>query len=333
MPIAVIVMPDSRIRCARVTNSEPIVLPTVGLPSVRSRIRFTVPGSLEARRAWLKADDSPSYIAVRPLTEMAFTAAATSREFPTCVMGSWTVTVSENDTMEIWSVGRSCRMRASAAAFACSIFSPSIDPLESIAREMLRTRPAITAADGVKSTATYTDVPEFGYIRVRCGGLDPVRGRNRRTRPKHLPRDRFERVDGRREDRTGESGGARPHPTAPTDRPDFNRVILGHRHGPAAHDAGRKLPRGRRGRESHLGQRPDRDVRRTVVRLQPGAAGLSGTRDRESSPAPDRRQSHRRQDDRLGVRDPRTADSRIWHHDHRDRNWNRLQRAIAGEDC
>src|SRR5438128_2953342 len=167
MPIAVIVMPDSRIRCARLTNSEPIVLPTVGLPSVRSRIRFTVPGSLEAWRAWLKAESSPSYIAVRPLTEMAFTAAATSREFPTCVMGSWTVTVSENDTIAIWSVGRSCLMRASAAAFACSIFSPSIEPLESIAREMLRTRPAMTAADGVRSTAMYTEVPAFGFRFAR----------------------------------------------------------------------------------------------------------------------------------------------------------------------
>src|SRR5256886_17143692 len=167
MPIAVIVMPDSRIRCARVTNSDPIVLPTVGLPSVRSRTRFTVPGSLEAWRAWLKADDRPSYIAVRPLTEMAFTAAATSRPSPTCVMGSWTVTASENDTIEIWSVGRSCLMRASAAAFAWSIFSPSIEPLESIAREMLRTRPAMTAADGVRSTAMYTDVPEFGFRFAR----------------------------------------------------------------------------------------------------------------------------------------------------------------------
>src|SRR5438093_11302617 len=35
------------------------------------------------------------------------------------------------------------------------------------AREMLRTRPAITAADGVKSTATYTDVPEFGFRAAR----------------------------------------------------------------------------------------------------------------------------------------------------------------------
>src|SRR3989449_3795407 len=98
---------------------------------------------------------------------MAFTAAATSREFPTCVMGSWTVTVSENDTIAIWSVGRSCLMRASAAAFACSIFSPSIEPLESIAREMLRTRPAMTAADGVRSTAMYTEVPAFGFRFAR----------------------------------------------------------------------------------------------------------------------------------------------------------------------
>src|SRR5881628_2676914 len=32
---------------------------------------------------------------------------------------------------------------------------------------MLRTRPAITAAEGVKSTATYTDVPKFGFRAAR----------------------------------------------------------------------------------------------------------------------------------------------------------------------
>src|SRR2546428_8108524 len=69
--------------------------------------------------------------------------------------------------MEIWSVGRSCLRRPSAAAFACSIFSPSIDPLESIAREMLRFRPATLAAEGVRSTATYTDVPKFGLRLAR----------------------------------------------------------------------------------------------------------------------------------------------------------------------
>src|SRR5881409_2887402 len=175
MPIAVIVMPDSRIRCARVTNSEPIVLPTVGLPSVRSRIRFTVPGSLEAWRAWLKAASSPSYIAVRPLTEIAFTAAATSREFPTRVMGSWTVTASENETIEIWSVGRSCLMRASAAVFACSIFSPSIDPLESIAREMLRTRPAITGGRG----QVHRNVHGCTRIRLQSGAIDGALHRQR----------------------------------------------------------------------------------------------------------------------------------------------------------
>src|SRR2546427_4112782 len=160
-------MPASRIPCARVTNSRPSVLPTVGLPSVRRRTRFTVPGSCLVARACWKAACRPSYIAVRPLTEIAFTAAATSREFPTADIGSWTVTVSENDTIEIWSVGRSCLRRASAAAFACSIFSPSIHPLESIASEMLRTRPAITAAEGVRSTATYTDVPKFGFRDAR----------------------------------------------------------------------------------------------------------------------------------------------------------------------
>src|SRR5947209_15236527 len=98
---------------------------------------------------------------------MAFTAAATSREFPTFAMGSWTVTVSEKDTMEIWSVGRNCLSRPRAAAFACSIFSPSIDPLESIAREMLRVRAATTAADGVRSTATYTEVPKLGLKLAR----------------------------------------------------------------------------------------------------------------------------------------------------------------------
>src|SRR2546425_6597630 len=32
---------------------------------------------------------------------------------------------------------------------------------------MLRTRPAITAAEGVRSTATYTDVPKFGFRDAR----------------------------------------------------------------------------------------------------------------------------------------------------------------------
>src|SRR2546428_12027848 len=32
---------------------------------------------------------------------------------------------------------------------------------------MLRTRPAITAAEGVRSTATYTDVPKFGFRAAR----------------------------------------------------------------------------------------------------------------------------------------------------------------------
>src|SRR5207245_10850190 len=32
---------------------------------------------------------------------------------------------------------------------------------------MLRTRPAITAAEGVRSTATYTDVPKFGFRASR----------------------------------------------------------------------------------------------------------------------------------------------------------------------
>src|SRR5256885_8325967 len=99
---------------------------------------------------------------------MAFTAAAISRELPTRDMGSWTVTVSENETIEIWSVGRSCLSRPSAAALAWSIFSPSMDPLESMAREMLRFLPAMAAADGLRSTATYTDVPEFGF---RCARL------------------------------------------------------------------------------------------------------------------------------------------------------------------
>ena len=167
MPIAVIVMPASRMFCARLTNSLPSVLPTVGLPSVRRMTRLTVPASREPRRACWNAASSPLYIAVRPLTEMAFTAAATSREFPTRDMGSWTATVSEKDTMEIWSVGRSCLRRPSAAAFACSIFSPSMDPLESIARAMLRFRAATLAGDGVRSTATYTDVPKFGFRDAR----------------------------------------------------------------------------------------------------------------------------------------------------------------------
>src|SRR5712692_11112157 len=179
MPMAVIVMPASRIPCARVTNSRPSVLPTVGLPSVRRRTRFTVPGSWEVARACWKAACRPSYIAVRPLTEIAFIAAATSREFPTRDIGSWTVTVSENDTIEIWSVARSCLRRASAAAFACSIFSPSIDPLESIAREMFRTRPAMLAADGVRSTATYTDVPKFGFREARLTVVFIARGDRR----------------------------------------------------------------------------------------------------------------------------------------------------------
>src|SRR5207245_6160946 len=110
---------------------------------------------------------------------MAFTAAATSREFPTCVMGSWTVTVSENDTIAIWSVGRSCLMIASAAAVACSSFWPSIEPLESIAREMLRTRPAMTAADGVRSTAMYTEVPAFGFRFARLTVVFIARGDRR----------------------------------------------------------------------------------------------------------------------------------------------------------
>src|SRR5439155_12306080 len=46
-------------------------------------------------------------------------------------------------------------------------FSRSIDPLESMAREMLRTRPATAAAEGVRSTATYTEVPEFGFRAAR----------------------------------------------------------------------------------------------------------------------------------------------------------------------
>ena len=167
MPIAVIVMPPSRIPCARVTKSLPSVRPTVGLPSVSRMTRWTAPGTLEASRACLKAASSPSYIAVRPPTERAFTAAATSREFPTRVMGSWIVTASENETMASWSSGRSCLIRPNAAAFACSIFSPSIDPLESMAREMLRTRPATAAAEGVRSTATYTEVPEFGFRAAR----------------------------------------------------------------------------------------------------------------------------------------------------------------------
>src|SRR2546422_106381 len=167
MPIAVIVMPASRMFCARLTNSLPSVLPTVGLPSVRRMTRLTVPASREPRRACWNAASSPLYIAVRPLTEIAFTAAATSREFPTRDMGSWTATVSEKDTMEIWSVGRSCLRRPSAAAFACSIFSPSMDPLESIARAMLRFRAATLAGDGVRSTATYTDVPKFVFRDAR----------------------------------------------------------------------------------------------------------------------------------------------------------------------
>src|SRR5437899_12047421 len=32
---------------------------------------------------------------------------------------------------------------------------------------MLRTRPAITAAEGVRSTVTYTDVPKFGFRAAR----------------------------------------------------------------------------------------------------------------------------------------------------------------------
>jgi hypothetical protein len=43
-----------------------------------------------------------------------------------------------------------------------------MDPLESMAREMLRFLPAMAAADGVRSTATYTDVPKFGF---RCARL------------------------------------------------------------------------------------------------------------------------------------------------------------------
>ena len=147
-------MPASRMFWARVTNSRPSVLPTVGLPSVRRRTRFTVPGSGVVWRACSKAASNPLYIEVRPFTEMAFTAAAISRELPTRDIGSWTVTVSENETIEIWSVGRSCLSRPSAAALAWSIFSPSMDPLESMASEMLRFLPAMAAADGVRSTAT-----------------------------------------------------------------------------------------------------------------------------------------------------------------------------------
>src|SRR5256714_5466405 len=161
-------MPASRMCWARVTNSRPSVLRTVGLLSVRRRTRSTVRGSGVIWRACLKAASNPLYIEVRPFTEMAFTAAAISRELPTRDMGSWTVTVTENETIEIWSVGRSCLSRPSAAALAWSIFSPSMDPLESMAREMLRFLPAMAAADGVRSTATYTDVPEFGF---RCARL------------------------------------------------------------------------------------------------------------------------------------------------------------------
>src|SRR5205814_8323970 len=95
------------------------------------------------------------------------TAAATSRTFLCRVMGNWTATMSENETMAGLSPGRSCLIRPSVAAFACSIFSPYIDPLASMAREMLRTRPATAAAEGVRSTATYTEVPEFGFRAAR----------------------------------------------------------------------------------------------------------------------------------------------------------------------
>src|SRR2546422_11429473 len=62
---------------------------------------------------------------------------------------------------------------------------------------------------------------EFGDIRVRCGGSDSLRRQRRRTKPKHFPRDRFERIDGRRENRTGEGGGTWPPQAAPSDRPDL----------------------------------------------------------------------------------------------------------------
>src|SRR5205807_9178804 len=89
------------------------------------------------------------------------------RELPTRVMGSGVVTASGNETKASWSAGRSCLIGRDAAGFPFSIFSPSIDPRESMARELLRTRPATGAAEGVRSTATYTEVPEFGFRAAR----------------------------------------------------------------------------------------------------------------------------------------------------------------------
>src|SRR5206468_11670021 len=60
-----------------------------------------------------------------------------------------------------------CLSRAGDAVFAVSIFAPSIDPHEAVAREMLRVRAATTAADGVRSTATYTEVPKLGIKLAR----------------------------------------------------------------------------------------------------------------------------------------------------------------------
>ena len=54
-----------------------------------------------------------------------------------------------------------------------------MDPLESIASEMLRTRPAITAAEGVRSTATYTEVPKFGLRDARLTVVFIARGDRR----------------------------------------------------------------------------------------------------------------------------------------------------------
>src|SRR5206468_7219882 len=60
---------------------------------------------------------------------------------------------------------------------------------------------------------------QFGHLRVRSRGPDPVRRRRRRANSEHFPRDRFERVDGRRENRAGESGGPGPAQAIAPDRP------------------------------------------------------------------------------------------------------------------
>src|SRR3989449_615073 len=105
---------------------------------------------------------------------MAFTAAATSREFPTCVMGSWTVTVSENDTIAIWSVGRSCLMSCVLVLTnRCSGYCVSLVHVKSLAfcSELRRVS---RSAVGTRGTARGVDSRDPTRGRGECRSDSPA---------------------------------------------------------------------------------------------------------------------------------------------------------------